>query len=146
MLHVRRELSIFHEIALGEKIFDSSDPSIPEALKDKVPLAIPYLDPNAQTQAFGITYKAQNINKRIFSMTISNRSSNITIWGDASGKLTTSVGSLTKVDMSHRIGMIFWPGSFKLYKTYSYTSVIKGYAPVRVILRSHVIPMDSQLF
>lgn len=101
--------------------------------------AIPYLDPNAQTQAFGITYKAQNINKRIFRMTIFDRSSNTTIRGDASGKLTASVGSLTKVDMSHRIGMIFWSGSFKLYKTYSYTSVIKGYAPVRVILRSHVI-------
>ena len=111
----------FTRVALEEKIFDSSDPSIPETLRDEVPLTILYLDPNAQTQAFVITYKAQNINKWIFRITIFDRSSNITIWGDASGELTVSVGSLTKVDTPCRRCMIFRPGSFKLHTAYSDT-------------------------
>lgn len=111
----------FTRLTLGSKIFDSSDPSIPEALRNKVPLVILYLDPNAQTQYFIATYEAQNINKWIFRMTILDRSTNKTIWGDASGELTSAVNGLVAVSPSQRVGMIYWSGSFKLYTAYGYT-------------------------
>jgi len=51
----------FTRLVLGEKLFDSSDPSIPSTLRDKVPLLILYLDPNAQAEYFGATYEAKNV-------------------------------------------------------------------------------------
>lgn len=112
----------FTRLVLGSKIFDSSDPSIPEALRDKVPLVILYLDPNAQTRYFAATYEAQNVNKWIFRMTIFDRSTNKTIWGDASGELTSKLGgAVTVFPPQYRIGMLYWSGSFKLYTAYGYT-------------------------
>jgi len=118
-----RGFTYFTKLALGEMIFDSSDPSIPDALRDRVPLAILYLDPNAQTQYFTVAYEAQNVNKWIFRMTIFDRSANKTIWGDASGELTSTVGGAVSASSKYnlRVGMIYWPGSFKLYTAYGYT-------------------------
>ena len=110
----------FTRLVLGQKLFDSSDPSIPSTLRDKVPLLILHLDPNAQTEYFVATYKAKNVNKWIFRMTIFDRSLEKVIWGDASGELTSTVGSAIAVDTSKRIGIIYWPGSFKLYTAYGY--------------------------
>jgi hypothetical protein len=111
----------FTKLALGEKIFDSSDPSILDALRDRVPLAILYLGPNAQTQYFTVAYEAQNVNKWIFRISIFDRSANKTIWGDASGELTSTAGGAVSAFPPYSIGMIYWPGSFKLYTAYSYT-------------------------
>ncbi len=104
-----RGFTYFTRLALGEKIFDSSDPSIPDALRDRVPLAILYLDPNAKTQSFGIVYKAQNVNKWIFRITIFDRSTNKTIWSDASGELTSTLGSNAYANSKYnlRVAMIF---------------------------------------
>jgi len=115
-----REFVYFTRLALGEKLFDSSDPSIPSTLKDKVPLLILYLDPNAQAQYFGATYEAKNV-KWIFRMSIFDRSLEKVTWGDASGEFTSIIGSGTFIDTSKRIGIMYWPGSFKLYTAYGYT-------------------------
>ena len=117
-----RGFTYFTRLALGEKIFDSSDPSIPSNLRDKVPLAIMYLDPSSSTQYFDLVYTASNVNKWIFRMTILDRRYNKTIWGDASGELTqTSVEGVVSVSSMYPVGMIYWYGSFKLYTAYGYT-------------------------
>ncbi len=54
-------------------------------------------------------------------MTIFDRSTNKTIWGDASGELTSTVGGAVRAFPPYRVGMIYWPGSFKLYTAYGYT-------------------------
>jgi len=135
-----REFVYFTRIALGQKLFDSSDPSIPEVFRDKVPLLILYLDPNAQAQYFGATYEAKNV-KWIFRMTIFDRSLEKVIWGDASGEFTSTVGSAIAVDTSKRIGIMYWPGSFKLYTAYGYTccyeKLCTGYGDIAIICDSN---------
>ncbi len=115
----------FTRVALGEKLFDSSDPSIPEAFRDKIPILILHLDQNAQTQLFGVTYYAENVDRWVFRITIFDRTTERVIWGDASGELISSskIDSLVYVDRSTNrlIGIIYRPGSFKLYTAYGYT-------------------------
>lgn len=113
----------FARVALGEKLFDSSNTSIPEAFRDKIPLMILHIDPNTQTRSFLATYDIQSINKLIFRITILNRSNNMPIWGEASGEAIPPSQISSGVQVFRDllpIGIIYWKGSFKLYTAYGY--------------------------
>ena len=112
--------SFFSRWSIVETLFDSSNPSIPEYLRDKVPVVIVYRDPDSPQGAFDAAYIVEGSSTLRFRVTLLGSTGEYPIFGGASGELNLNGRYAYSVatDSPNTVRFAFWQGSYKLYSVW----------------------------
>ena len=109
--------SFFSRWSIVSTLFDSSDPRIPEYLRDKVPIVVVYRDPDSLQGYFGADYAIEPLSTLRFRVTLLYNTREYPIFGSASGELNLNRGYtyFVATDSPNTIRFAYWTGSYKLY-------------------------------
>ena len=109
--------SFFSRWSIVETLFDSSNPNIPEYLRDKVPIVVVYRGPDSPQGAFDAVYRVEGRSTLRFRVTLLEWTAEYPIFGSASGELNLDgrYAYFVATDYSNTVRFAYWTGSYKLY-------------------------------
>ncbi len=110
--------SFFSRWSIVETLFDSSNPRLPDYLRDKVPIVVVYRDPSSLQGYFDAAYIIEPLSTLRFRATLLYGTREYPIFGSASGELNLDRRYAYSVatDSPNTIRFAYWTGSYKLYR------------------------------